>query len=479
MTERPTTTDLERRDLTLDLARVVCVLMVITIHLLFVGVGPNSEGGLSVSRPLEEQPWFWAATWVGQIMPLFFVVGGFATATSLRSLRHRESDADRADRIFLHSRMQRLIRPALPLFLLLAAALGAATAVGVDHSLLDAVATGIGSPLWFLCAYLLCQFAAPTLLRLHARAPRVTMLVLLACVIAVDVARFLWADAPRDQAGVGIGGYLNLLFAWALVHQIGFWYADGWFARRRAWQLIGMAVIAWASLIPLTAWLPYSLDMLSNLNPPTLPLVALGIGQAALLQLLKPPLTALMRTRAARAVVYVVGSRLMTIYLWHLPLIIVLAGVGLLIPGASPVPGSADWWLTRPIVLVILLAALMGLSVPLRRLEQPAPVLQPASRPTLVVVAMLAVVPTFLITVFGLDLPSSVAGAIGFGIGAVMLGAGQKPKSPKSAPPKSAPPKSELPTSEPASPPSAVASGSAPALSPQGRNALMSADPTT
>ncbi len=475
MTERPTTADLDRRDLTLDLARVVCVLMVVTIHLLFVGVGPDADGGLSVSRPLEELPWFWTATWVGQIMPLFFVVGGFATATSLRSLRRREPDPDRADRMFVHTRMQRLIRPALPLFIVLAAALGVATAIGVDPRLLEAVATGIGSPLWFLCAYLLCQFTAPTLLRLHERAPRATVIALLACVVAVDIARFLWADAPRDQAGVGIGGYLNLLFVWALVHQIGFWYADGWFARRRAWQLIAIAAVAWASLVPLTAFLPYSLDMLSNLNPPTIPLVALGIGQAALLQLLKPPLTALMRTRAARGVVYVIGSRLMTIYVWHLPLIIVLAGIGLLLPGASPVPGSAEWWATRPLVLVVLLAALIGLSVPLRRFEQPVAVTEPASRPVLALTAMLAVVPTFFITVFGLDLASAVAGAIGFGLGALLLGAGQKPKSPKSDAPNS-----ELPKSDPASPPSAApASGSAPALSPHGRNALMSADPTT
>ena len=34
--------DLSKRDLTLDLARVFCVLLVVVIHLLMVGVGLNS-----------------------------------------------------------------------------------------------------------------------------------------------------------------------------------------------------------------------------------------------------------------------------------------------------------------------------------------------------------------------------------------------------------------------------------------------------
>ena len=50
--------DLSKRDLTLDLARVFCVLLVVVIHLLFIGVGRDAEGELVISRPLEEQDWF-------------------------------------------------------------------------------------------------------------------------------------------------------------------------------------------------------------------------------------------------------------------------------------------------------------------------------------------------------------------------------------------------------------------------------------
>jgi fucose 4-O-acetylase-like acetyltransferase len=461
--------DLGNRDLTLDLARVFCVLLVVVIHLLFVGVGSDADGDMAITRPLEEQPWFWAATWAGQIMPLFFVVGGFATATSLRSHRRRAAAAggirDEADRAFVHARIQRLARPALPLFVFLAVVLGAATALGIDAGLLDAVATGVGSPLWFLCAYLICQLAAPALLDRHERAPVATVLALLAAVILIDVAQFSMPAIPTDAAGMSMLGYLNLLFVWPLVQQFGFWYADGWFARRAWWQLLLIAALCWAALVPLTVWGPYSDDMLTNLNPPTLPLVALGLGQAALLQLLKPPLTALMRTRAMRAIVFVIGSRLMTVYLWHLPLILAIAGLGLVVPVIATAPGSAAWWLTRPIVYLVVLGLVFVLSLALGRFERPNPVRRVASRAELAVGAVATIAPTAAITMLGLDLWLAVAGAIGFALAVGLLGAGQKPKSPTSAAPNS--PKSEpkAPNSESAADAS-TASAPSPAPSP-------------
>lgn len=89
--------DLSKRDLTLDLARVFCVLLVVVIHLLETGVGSGPDG-LVVSRPLEHQPWFNGVTWVFQIMPLFFVVGGFASKTAWRSLERRGGSAAAARR---------------------------------------------------------------------------------------------------------------------------------------------------------------------------------------------------------------------------------------------------------------------------------------------------------------------------------------------------------------------------------------------
>ena len=322
--------DLSRRDLTLDLARVAAVFLVVVVHLLQVGVGRDPDGVIVSSRPAEAQPWFDAATWVGQIMPLFFVVGGFASAAGWASWTARGGDAAG----FVRTRILRLVQPALPLFGLVAVILLGARVAGADPALVDAAVVGIGMPLWFLAAYLLCQLVVPVAVRAHERAPRLSLGILALGTIAVDALRF--------ATGVELLGYLNMLFVWPLIQQLGFWYRDGWFDRRGIPTLLSGAGAAYLLLGAVVAWGPYSSSMLANLNPPTLPLVLLGVAQACLLRVARPLLAALVRTRPARAVVFAMGSRLMTVYLWHLPVILLVSGLALLVPGAAPPPRAGS-----------------------------------------------------------------------------------------------------------------------------------------
>ena len=402
--------DLSKRDLTLDLTRVFCVLLVVAIHLMFVGVGHDRSGALTISRPLDHLSWFPLATWAGQIMPIFFVVGGFAGLTSWRSTIRRGGNA----RDFVRTRVLRLAQPALPLFIFYVVVLGAATLIGVDPKLLAGVASGAGSPLWFLAAYALCQALVPFMAGLHERTPKTTLLVLLAGAILVDALRY--------STGNVLIGLVNLAFVWLLIQQFGFWYADGWFDRRKWWQLVAIAAACYATLIPMTTVGPYSVDMLTDLNPPTVPLIALGLAQACLLRLLKPALSALMRTRAAKGVVFLVGSRLMTVYLWHLPVIIILVGAALLIPGASPEAASAAWWLSRPLVYVLVLAALFGLSFLVGRWEAPREV--GVTPPAWIVglAAVLIFVPAVLILQWFLNLEFAIIGAVFYGAAVLLLG---------------------------------------------------------
>ncbi len=169
-------------------------------------------------------------------------------------------------------------------------------------------------------------------------------------------------------------------------------------------------------------WGPYSPDLLSDLNPPTLPLIAIGLSQACVLRLLRPALAAVMRTRAARATVFLVSSRLMTVYLWHLPIIIVLAGIALLIPGASPEPGTAAWWWSRIPVYAIVLALLFALSLLVGRWEQPREIGPTAPQGVVVLASALTIVPPVLIIEFFLDLKLAILSAVCFGIAILLLG---------------------------------------------------------
>ena len=406
----PSSIDISKRDLTLDIARVFCVLLVVVIHMLMVGVGFDAAGALAISKPLEDQGWFDAATWVGQIMPLFFVVGGFASLTAWRSLVRRGGTATD----YVRNRVLRLAQPALPLFVFYIAVIGGARLVGVPKDLLDVVVVGAGLPLWFLAAYTLCQAFVPIMARLHARAPVLTVVGLLGAVVLVDAIRF-------GTHGYWIGN-VNLLFVWLLVQQIGFWYADGWFGARPAWQLLSIAAAAYALLAVITFAGPYDTDMLAMLNPPTLCLVLLGLAQACILCLIRPALARLMNTRPARAGVFLVGSRLMTIYLWHLPLIIALSGLALLIPGASPAPGSPAWWWSRPLFYVVVLLALFALSFLVARWEAPREVGVTPPRGIVVLSVALTFIPAYCVLQWGLDLPFAVMGAAFFGAAVLLLG---------------------------------------------------------
>jgi len=408
--DKSSSIDLSTRDLTLDIARVFCVLLVVVIHLLMVGVGLDSSGAVVTSRPLESQPWFAGVTWAGQIMPLFFVVGGFAAITAWRSLVRRGGGATE----YVRNRVLRLAQPALPLFIFYVVVIGGAQLLGIDPGLLDVAVTGAASPLWFLAAYTLCQALVPSMVGWHTRAPRATLLVLLAGAIVVDGVRY--------TLGVQEIGLANLFFVWLLVQQIGFWYADGWFAAQKWWQLALIAVVAWFSLVPMTFIGPYSFDMLTNLNPPTLPLVALAIAQACVLRLLRPALAKLMNTHAARAVVFAVGSRLMTIYLWHLPIILIITGISLLIPGAAPEPASPAWWLSRPVLYVVVLAGVFGLSFLVGRWEAPREITATPPGSVVAVAATLSFIPSFLVMEFFMDFPIALIGSILLSISVLMLG---------------------------------------------------------
>ncbi|MDJ0335606.1 acyltransferase [Salinibacterium sp. G-O1] len=411
---RSSSIDLSKRDLTLDLARVFCVLLVVAIHLMMVGVGVGQDGQLIATSPVDSplgiQPWFAGATWAGQIMPLFFVVGGFASITAWRSMVRRGGTASD----YVRNRVLRLAQPALPLYIFYAVVISVATLAALAPELLSIAVQGAASPLWFLAAYTLCQAMVPTMVGFHTRRPRATLVALVAGAVIVDSLRHL--------TGIQEVGLANLFFVWLFAQQLGFWYADGWFAARRWWQLVLIAVAAYASLVPMTFTGQYPFDMLTNLNPPTVPLMALAIAQACVLRLLRPALARLMNTHAARAVVFLVGSRLMTVYLWHLPVILIISGALLLIPGAAPTPGSAIWWWSRPVLFVAVLLAVFALSFLVGRWEAPREITQTPPASVVAIAAVLAFIPSLLVTQYFMNLTLAIIGSTFLAASVLMLG---------------------------------------------------------
>lgn len=348
------------RDRSIDLVRAVLLVIVVGLHSMMVGisVGPS---GFALGNALEHQDWFAPVTWALQVMPLFFLVGGFSSHTQWTRMRERGHSASD----YVVSRLHRLLVPAVAVIVAVAIGLAAMTALGVPADLIAVAGFRISQPLWFLGVYVLCSAFVPVLVAAHGKRPVLTLVSLIAAAVAVDVLRF----------GTGIEGigFLNLVFVWLAVQQFGFWLADGRFDALSTRSRVSIMVGSILTLLFLTVPGPYSVDMLNNLNPPTICLIVLGVAQLMLFTLLRDRLRIAAERPRIGAVVDALGARSMTVYLWHMPVIIVLAA-GLLILNAVvhlplPEPLSAGWWATRPIWLFAVGIAVLPVAACLGRSE--------------------------------------------------------------------------------------------------------------
>jgi hypothetical protein len=252
---------------------------------------------------------------------------------------------------------------------------------------------------------------------LHARHPLVTVSALVAVVVA--------GDATRFATGVDAVGYANLLAVWLLVQQLGFFLADGSVERMPRRTRLGVAAAALGVLAVMTLAGPYSPDLFSNLNPPTACLVVLGVAQLALFTLVRPALRRWAERPRPRRTISRFGEWGMTLYLWHLPAFVLLAGALLVlhdVAGLSlPAPLTDEWWWSRPAWLV---AAALVTAVLVRgfaRWERSSKVAHPVG-PRERVLGMTAVRTVRV----GLAVPAGVVGVgavlvLGFGVWTALL----------------------------------------------------------
>lgn len=324
------------RDAAVDLVRAACLVLVVLLHACMVGVSIGADGPV-LENALEGWAGFPALTWLAQIMPLFFLLGGFSGFLQWGGYR----EAGRGYGEYLAGRMRRLLLPAGAALTAVVLLLAALALTGVPAELVATAGFRMSQPLWFLGVYILCTAALPPLAELHRRAPAAAPLALGVAVVVVD--------ALRAGTGVTAIGFANLLFVWLLVQQLGFLLANDAPAPRVLAVTAGGAL---ATLALLCALGVYSFDLYANLNPPSGALVLLAVAHLALFRLARPRLRALAARPVLARACALVGERAMTVYAWHMPALIVLTG-GLLLSGLPlPEPLSADWWLTRPLWLL-------------------------------------------------------------------------------------------------------------------------------
>ncbi|MDV3220457.1 acyltransferase [Intrasporangium sp.] len=349
------------RDRFLDLLRAGSIVAVVLGHWLVTDLF-WSEGRIEHRSALGEAPGLWPLTWVFQVIPLFFFVGGYANRRSWLGAQERgEGYAAFVDR-----RMHRLLAPTAALLLTVVVA-NVVQAVG-DVPDLGAGAEILLQPVWFLGIYAAITALTPLTLRWHARWGWRVVAVGLSVVGVVEILRM--------AGGLTWMAYGNVLVVWGLVHQLGYLYADGALGRREATWLASLGA---ASLVVLTVG-PYPArmvgvpgDQLVNMNPPTAALTALAFAQVGLALVARSALNQWLRRPRVWSVVIAVNLSIMAIFLWHQPVLAVVARALAPTDLPHPDPPGLAWWAIRVVWLAAagLLLAVVVLLV--GRLERGAP----------------------------------------------------------------------------------------------------------
>lgn len=401
--------DTAGRDPVIDLVRFICLVLVVVGHSMMVSPVLHPDGTVTTENTLALQDWFEPVIWIFMVMPLFFVTGGI---TGLQSWRRLKAGGGTAAQ-FIRARLLRLVRPATALLAAMVVGLSVAAVLGVDPQVVQLLAAGAGMPLWFLAAYLAAQLNIPVLAALHARAPWLVLGVLTALVVAVDCLR----GALPDLANV------NLVFVWCAVQQLGFLAADGYFSRIARSSLLGIAVAANLLLGLVTGLGLYRGNMLVNLNPPNLTLVILGVAQLAVMELARPVLAPLAGIQWIDRLLALAGARSLTVYLWHLPLLGAMSGLLLLAPLPKPGSGTAEWWWSRPLVVLALVLLLLPVAAAFGRLEERTTAMRAARcRPAVAGAAVVVVfIPVADAALNGLSLGLLAAGTACFSVAVLLL----------------------------------------------------------
>jgi hypothetical protein len=365
----------DTRDRYVDLLRVASLGVVVIGHWLMAVILVGRDGTVSATNVLTIVPTLRPVTWLFQVMPVFFFVGGFSHAVALASLRRRGGGYAE----FVRSRAQRLIRPTA-VFIAVWLALALLIEVSGHHRGVLALATGtVAQPLWFVGVYLGVVALAPVMLRLHRRtAPALVPAALAAGAVVVDVSRFAF-DLPYV-------GFLNVALVWLAVHQLGFHYADGGLTRGRR-PAVTLAVGGFAAVLALTTFGPYPVSMvglpgepISNMSPPTLALLAHAAFLVGLVLLVRGPVARWLRRPAVWRNVITANGLAMTAFLWHLTALFAATALTIAVGLAQPEVGSAAWWLLRPLWIVGLAAVTLALVSAFRRADRP-PVRTRPTRP--------------------------------------------------------------------------------------------------
>ncbi len=355
-----------RRNRYVDFLRAASITVVVLGHWLMAAPSVD-RGSLTLSDMLHVAPWSQWLTWLFQVMPLFFIVGGFANAASWEAARRAGTPYG----VWIGSRLRRLIGPVVPLLLVWAGMAILAHRIGVQAQTIRIGSQAALIPTWFLAVYVMVVVAAPAS---HALWQRFGMSSFWGFVLGAVL-----VDAVAFTQEVPLLRWANYAFVWLGVHHLGYVWRAGRLAgvgRALGWSAGGLGVLL---VLVFAAGYPLSMltvpgEAMSNSRPPTLALLALGVFHAGLVLALEAPARRWLAGPRAWAATVLVNGRIMTLFLWHVTALVLLVGLANWLGGFGLgfEPGTASWWLTRPLWIAACAVVLVGFVAVFGRFEDAA-----------------------------------------------------------------------------------------------------------
>ena len=338
------------RDGVVDLLRAGSIAVVVAWHWIANLIVWGDDGPYAVN-PIGEVPGGWLATWVLQVMPLFFVLGGFAAAGAL----DRAGGAGR----FVVRRLRALAGPAVvPLAVVGGLAVALHVLTGGAPWVVPA-ALLLVMPLWFLAVYLVLVVTFPAMAAAHRRVGATAVVPWATAAVLLDLGRFRWGWSPWV-------GLLAFVAVYGFAHHLGLSWPHLVAGRGRCWALVGVGL---AGLLVLTGPVGYPRSMVgiagepvSNMAPPTVPVLFLCLLQCGLAGLARPWLgRRLAEGRRLRQRTAWLNANAMGVYLWHVAGAAAAAAVLLASRLPRPDRFTATAWAERPLAVAVAAATTAGL----------------------------------------------------------------------------------------------------------------------
>jgi surface polysaccharide O-acyltransferase-like enzyme len=337
------------RELSADLYRVLAVVIVVIGHWLLAAV--TFQGGrFGYDEVLAEMPWTQWLTWFFQVVPVFFLVAGYANAASCTRWRVQ---ARGEQRDWLRHRVAGVLGPTSAYVVTLLAVVVGLGWVGLNASQLAIPMWVVALHLWFLPVYLAVVGLTPLAVAAQRRWGLKVPATLAAAVAVVDVVTLV--------GHVPMLGAVNYALCWGAIYQVGVaWFGGALRGRRPVVLALGagclLGIVIGLGLYPISM-IGVTGQSIQNTSPPTVALLALAAVQAGLLVAAAPAVTAWLRRATWRHLLAIANEHALALYLWHMVPVVVVAlacyPTGLL---PQPALGSGGWWSWRLAWVSILVA---------------------------------------------------------------------------------------------------------------------------